>query len=258
MAKTIVFAHGAFLTPLCWEYWRSLFETEGYDCLAPAWPGRDRPVKSLRGAQPDPELGRLTLGAVVKRYAAELAALDEKPIVIGHSIGGLVAQLLVNRGAAAAGIAIQSTPPRGVFSMRMSYLRSNWSLSSPLVDLRTPKVLTFEEFQRYFANGLPPEAQKAAFERYIVPESRMVFRDARGEGGRIDFAKTHPPLLLTAGVQDRVIPPRLSFNTYARYRQRGSITDFRAFDGRDHSVIVGPGWQEVAEFVVSWLKKLSA
>ena len=111
MAKTIVFVHGAFLTPLCWEHWRSLFEAEGYHCLAPAWPGRDRPVEALRGAQPDPELGRLTLGAVVKRYAAELAALDEKPIVIGHSIGGLVAQLLVNRAAAAAGIAIQSTPP---------------------------------------------------------------------------------------------------------------------------------------------------
>ena len=258
MAKTTVFAHGAFLTPLCWEHWRSLFEAEGYDCLAPAWPGRDRPVEALRGAQPDPELGRLTLGAVVKRYAAELAALDEKPIVIGHSIGGLVAQILVNRGAAAAGVAIQSTPPRGVFSMKVSYLRSNWSVSAPFVDAGGPKVLTFEEFQRHFANGLPPEAQKPAFERYIVPESRTVFRDARGEAGRIDFAKTHPPLLLTAGVQDRVIPPRLSFNAYARYSQRGSITDFKAFDGRDHSVIIGPGWQEVAEFVVSWLRKLSA
>jgi pimeloyl-ACP methyl ester carboxylesterase len=258
MAKTIVFVHGMFTTPLCWERWLPWFEDKGYRCLAPAWPGRDRPIAELRAAHPDPELGRLTLNAVVERIAAEAAALEQKPILIGHSVGGLITQILLGRDAAAAGIAIHSTLPSGLFTANWSYWRSNWSLFSPFVAPRTPKALSFEEFQQAFVNTLTPEAQKAAFERYVVPESRAVVRDARGEAGRIDFARPHRPLLMIAGVQDRVTPASLNFNNFARYRQRGSITDFRAFDGQDHFVIVEPGWQEVADFVAYWLEKLGA
>jgi pimeloyl-ACP methyl ester carboxylesterase len=126
----------------------------------------------------------------------------------------------------------------------------------PFVDVETPKALTFEEFRQAFANSLAPEAQMAAFERYIVPESRQVVRNARGGAGRIDFARPHPPLLMTAGVLDRVIPARLNFNSFSRYRQPGSITEFWAFDGRDHMVVAEPGWEEVADFVAYWLGKL--
>jgi pimeloyl-ACP methyl ester carboxylesterase len=256
MAKTIVFVHGMFMTPLCWEHWLPWFEAKGYRCLAPAWPGRDRPAADLRAANPDAKLGRLTLGEVVDRFAGEVAALQEKPILIGHAMGGLVTQILVSRDVAAAGIAIHSAPPPGVFTLRWSYLRSNWGMVGPFADMRTPKTLTFEEFQKGFANTLPLEAQTSAFQRYIVPDSRAVARDSRGEFARIDFDRPHRPLLLTAGVQDRFIPARLNFNNYSRYRQRGAITDFRAFDGKDHCVIVEPGWQEVADFVAQWLGKL--
>src|SRR5271165_4942806 len=258
MAKTIVFVHGMFATPLCWERWLPWFEAKGYRCLAPAWPGRDRAVSELRAAHPDPELGRLTLSAVVARFAAQLASLEQKPIVIGHSVGGLVTQILVGRDAAAAGIAIHSTPPGGVFTTNWSYWRSNWSMIGPFADAGTPTALTFEAFQQAFANALPLEAQRAAFDRYIVPESRAVLRAARGAAARIDVAKPHRPLLMTAGVLDRVIPASLNFNNFSRYRQRGSITDFRAFDGRDHMVIAERGWEEVADFVVDWLDKLKA
>jgi pimeloyl-ACP methyl ester carboxylesterase len=129
-------------------------------------------------------------------------------------------------------------------------------MTGPFADLQAPKTLDFEEFQRTFANTLPLEAQRAAFDRYIVPDWRRVARDARGESARIDFSSPHRPLLLTAGVHDRFAPASLNFNNYSRYRQRGAITDFRAFDGRDHCVIVEPGWQEVADFVAHWLGKL--
>ena len=256
MAKTIVFMHGAFMTPLCWEHWIPLFEARGYSCLAPAWPGRDRPVEDLRAAHPDPELGGLTLDAVIGRFAEAIDALERKPILIGHSVGGLVARILLGRGAAVAGVAIHSTPPGGVLPISRSYWSSNWGMIGPFADAGTAKALTFEEFQQSFANSMPPEAQRAAFERYIVPESRKVVRDARGAAGRIDFARPHPPLLMTAGVLDRVIPARLSFNSFSRYRQRGSITEFRALDGRDHMVIVEQGWEEVADLVAYWLEKL--
>jgi len=256
MAKTIVFMHGAFMTPLCWEHWIPRFEARGYTCLAPAWPGRDRPVEVLRAAHPDPELGRLTLNAVIAHYAEAIGALERKPILIGHSVGGLVAQILLGRGAAAAGVAIHSTPSGGVLPISRTYWRSNWGMIGPFSGAGTPKALTFEEFQQAFANGLPPEAQRAAFERYIVPESRRVARDARRDAGRVDFARPHPALLMTAGLLDRIIPARLSFNSFSRYRQRGSITEFRAFDGRGHMVVVEPGWEEVADFVADWLEKL--
>lgn len=256
MAKTIVFMHGAFMTPLCWEHWIPWFEARGYSCLAPAWPGRDRPVEALRAAHPDPELGRLTLNAVIARFAEAIDSLQQKPILIGHSIGGLVAQILLGRGAAAAAVAMHSTPSGGVLPISRTFWRSNWGMIGPFVDAGAPKALTFEKFQQAFANGLPPEAQRAAFERYIVPESPRVARDARGEAGRIDFARPHPPLLMTAGLVDRVVPPRLGFNSFSRYSQRGSIAEFRAFDGRNHMVVVEPGWEEVADFVADWLEKL--
>jgi pimeloyl-ACP methyl ester carboxylesterase len=255
--KTIVFVHGMFMTPLCWEHWLTRFAERGYRCLAPAWPGRDRPVAELR-AHSDPELGRLTLNDVVAHVGSTVAALAQKPIVIGHSTGGLVAQILVNRDAVAAGVAIDSAPPESVFTAKWSFLRAHGSLTGPFADPRRPKTMTFEEFQYAFANMLPIEAQRAAFDRYVVPGSRMLARRARGAVARIDFAKPHPPLLVTAGVQDRVFPASLNFNNFARYRQRGAITDFRAFDGRDHLVIAEPGWEEVADFVANWLEKLKA
>ena len=255
MTKTIVFVHGMFMTPLVWEHWLPWFEARDYRCLAPAWPGRDRTAAELRAAHPDPNLGQLSLNAVIERIAAEVAALEQKPILIGHSIGGLVAQILLGRGAAAC-IAMHSTPSGPVLPLRGTYWRSNWGMIGPFVDAGTPKALTFEEFQQAFANSLPTEAQRAAYERYIVPESRRVARDARSDAGRIDFAAPHPPLLMTAGVLDRVIPARLNFNSFSRYRQRGSITEFRAFDGRDHMDVVEPGWEEVADLVANLLEKL--
>jgi pimeloyl-ACP methyl ester carboxylesterase len=170
-----------FMTPLCWEHWLPWFEAKGYRCLAPAWPGRDRPAADLRAANPDTKLGRLTLGEVVDRFAGEVAALQEKPILIGHAMGGLITQILVSRDVAAAGIAIHSAPPPGVFTLNWSYLRSNWGLVGPFADMRAPKTLTFEEFQRAFASTLPLEAQWSVFDRHIVPDSPRVARDAQGE-----------------------------------------------------------------------------
>ena len=113
-SKTLLFIHGMYMTPKCWENWRDHFQAEGYRCLAPGWPGRDLSVDTLRRKHPDPTLGALRLKEVVDHFTDLRLTLDEMPILIGHSMGGLVAQLILQKGIASAAIAISSAPPMGV------------------------------------------------------------------------------------------------------------------------------------------------
>ena len=240
-----------YMTPLCWENWVSRFQAAGYECFAPAWPGRDKPIEVQRKNHPDPELGKLTLFDVLGSMETRIKTLKEKPILIGHSMGALATQLLVQRGLASAGVAIDSAPPAGVFTPKWSFLKSNWPHITPFVSIHRPIEMTFERFQYSFVNTRPLAEQRAAFERYVVPESRGVPRESLT--ANIDFKKPHVPLLIVAGSNDRIIPASLNKANFARYSDPGSITDYREFDGRTHFIIGQPGWQEVADYVISWL-----
>ena len=118
-SQSMVFIHGMYMTPLCWEHWIETFQAKGYACFAPAWPGRNRAVAELRGEHPDSQLGRLTLRAVIEHLAGVIQALDHKPILVGHSMGGLIAQLLLQRGLTSAAVAIDSAPPPGGLHAKM-------------------------------------------------------------------------------------------------------------------------------------------
>jgi alpha-beta hydrolase superfamily lysophospholipase len=255
-SKTVVFVHGMYMTPLCWEHWLDFFQAKGYRCIAPAWPGRDRPVESLRKNHPDSQLGRLTLREVVENIANTVKGLDEKPVLIGHSMGGLVVQLLLQRELAAAGVAIDSAPPQGVITTRWSFIKSNWPHINPFAPQDQPIPMSFERFQYAFVNGLSLDEQRAAYERYVVPESRRVPGESLTKAARIDFTKAHPPLLLIAGSNDHIIPASLNRTNYAKYSRSGSITAFKEFAGRDHFTIGEKGWEEVAEYILSWLSGL--
>ena len=258
MARPVIFVHGMFMTPLCWEGWLERYAAKGYDCRAPAWPGRDRPIEELRSAHPDPALGRLTLTDVVGHFETIIRGMDQKPVAIGHSMGGLVTQILLHRGLLAAGVVIDTAPPVGVFTTKWSFLRANWPMISPFTSKFAPRAMPFEDFQYAFVNTLPLDQQRAAFERYVVPESRMVPRDGLGAIGKIDFARPHAPLLFTAGADDHIIPASLNRSNHQKYTDPASICDFREFPGRDHFVIGEPGWEEVADFVDSWIVKAVA
>jgi pimeloyl-ACP methyl ester carboxylesterase len=252
-SKTIVFVHGMFMTPLGWEQWVNHFQAKGYKCIAPAWPGRDKPIATLRKNHPDPQLGKLTLSEVVEHLASTIKKLDETPILIGHSMGGLIVQILLQMDLAAAGVAIDSAPPAGVFTTKWSFLKSNWPMISPFVSESEPREMSFEDFQYAFVNTLPGAEQQAAYDKYVVPESRRVPRESLGGIAKIDFKKTHAPLLLTAGSDDHIIPASLCKTNYERYRQSASITDFKEFAGRTHFIIGQKGWEEVADYVLAWL-----
>jgi pimeloyl-ACP methyl ester carboxylesterase len=252
-SKTILFIHGMYMTPLCWEHWLDFFQAKGYRCIAPAWPERDKPVQELRKIHPDPQLGHLTLSRVIEHYADLIHMLEEKPILIGHSMGGLVVQVLLQRYEAIAGVAIDSAPPQGIITTDKAFLKSNWPHINPFVSQNSPIQMTLERFQYTFVNDLPLEEQQAAFERYVVPESRRVPAQSLTKVTSIDFSSPHPPLLLVAGSNDHLIPASLNLANYKKYKRSPSITDFKEFPGRTHFIIGQTGWEEVAGYVATWL-----
>lgn len=138
--------------------------------------------------------------------AGIIVNLEEPPILIGHSMGGLVVQLLLQKDLAAAGVAIDSAPPAGVFTAKWSFLKSNWPMISPFVSRYTPREMSLADFQYAFVNNLPLAEQQAAYERYVVPESRLVPQESLGSTAKIDFERAHVPLLLTAGSADHILP----------------------------------------------------
>jgi pimeloyl-ACP methyl ester carboxylesterase len=250
-AKTIVFIHGMYMNSLCWEKWIACFQAKGYRCLAPDWPGRDKPVGDLRREHPDPQLGRLTLSGVLKHYADTIKTLGEKPVLIGHSMGGLAVQLLLQHDLAAAGVALDSAPPMGVFSTKWSFLKSNWPHITPFVSASSPIEMSFERFQYTFVNAMPLADQQAAYERYVTPESRRVPRESLM--ARVDFKKAHTPLLLIAGSADNIIPASLVRSNHRKYQRSPSITEFKEFAGRTHFIIGQRNWEEVADHILAWL-----
>ncbi len=255
-SKNVVFIHGMFMTPLCWEKWMAYFEARGYRCTAPAWPGRDQPIELQRKKHPDPELGRLKLRDVVDRMEQAIRDMDgNKPILIGHSMGGLVVQLLLQKDLAAAGVAIDPAPPQGVLTTAWSFLKANFPAINPFVPVNRPVWMPFAHFQYAFVNSLPPEDQRAVYDRYVVPESRGVPTQSLTSVARVDFQKPHVPLLITAGERDHIIPPSLNRTNHRKYKDRGSITDFKEFPGRDHFLIGERGWEEVAGFALAWLNE---
>jgi pimeloyl-ACP methyl ester carboxylesterase len=231
------------------------FKSQGYACVALPWPGRDLPVEELRKKHPDPALGRLTLDQVVEAHAQAIRTMDEPPILIGHSMGGLVTQILLNRGLGAAGVAIQSAPPFGVLSTSWPFLKSNWPILDPLSPASAPLQMSFEQFQYAFVNDLPLDEQKTIYEQQAVPESRRVGRGVFDGVAHLDFKKPHPPLLMTAGSNDHIIPASLNKSNFARYRGSPSLSEYKEFPGRCHYGFGQRGWEEMADTILAWLRK---
>jgi pimeloyl-ACP methyl ester carboxylesterase len=264
MTKTILFIHGAWVTPHCWDPFISYFEQQGYTCLAPTWPHKDKSVEELR-RNPPAELAGLGVQEIVDHYAAIVKAQEEPPILIGHSFGGLFTQILLDRGLGAAGVAIDPAPPKGVLALQPTVLKS---LSGVLFTWRGWRKIvrwSFEEFQYAFVHTLPEQEQRAAYETHVVPETgRIFFQDgfsllAPSSPVKVDFQNsTRAPLLLIAGAEDQIVPHSVVKSTYQKYRSTPARTDFLTFEKRTHWIIAQGGWEEVATAIENWLKKLSS
>jgi pimeloyl-ACP methyl ester carboxylesterase len=254
-SKTIVFITGAFVSNTCWDAWRDYFESKGYKTIAPPWPYKDASAEELRARHPhnDRQLARLTLKELVDHYENIIRALPEKPIVMGHSYGGMLTQIMVNRDLTAAGVAIHSIPPQGVFPYEFSFLKAGWKSLGVFTSLDETYLMSFKDWQYAFVNGMELEEQQAAYEKYIIPESKTVARGALTDAAHVDFKKEHAPLLFTAGDTDHITPAHLNNRNFNAYERNNSILDYKLFPNRNHFVLGLPTWKEDADFILNWM-----
>ncbi|HWY98184.1 MAG TPA: alpha/beta fold hydrolase [Bacteroidia bacterium] len=252
--KNIVFVHGMFQNPKSWIEWIKYFEAKGYNCIAPAYPNHDGEPTELRKNIPS-ALSSLTLDVVVDSITREISKLDEKPVVIGHSMGGLITQILTNRDLVKAGICVDSAPPAGVISFKWSFLKSNLPVVNPFKG-KAPCVMSKEHFHYAFCNVMTKEESDKAYDEFVTPESRNIPRSVM-KYGKIDFKKPHPPLLMIAGSDDNIIPQSLVETNFRKYSDKSSKTELKVFPGRSHFICGQKGWEEVAEDIATWIGSLA-
>ena len=256
----VVFVHGLWLHASSWGAWVDLFKESGYDPSAPSWPGDSDTVEETR-ANPDRVAG-YGIDAVVDQYAQAIGSLDAKPIAIGHSFGGLVVQRLLGQNLAAAAVAIDPAPIKGVLALPPSALKVG------SVALRSPKnkeraiSLTAEQFRYGFGNALSEQESNELYERWAIPSpGKPLFESAFAAFSSHSPAKvdtknsTRGPLLVTAGGKDHTVPPAISRSTVKQYRHSSAVTDHREFPDRGHSLTIDGGWRDVADAVLGWLRE---
>ena len=259
MAKqTIVFIHGLWIHSSSWQAWMDFFNKQGYTTLNPGWPGDSATVAECR-AHPAAIANR-GVTEIADSYAKVIAALPEPPVVIGHSFGGLIAQILLGRGIARAGIAIDPAPMKGVWQLPFTALKASLPVLGNPFNLTKANSLTYPQFRYGFANAIPESEARELYDRWTIPApGRPLFQAAvatfAGSETRVNTANiTRGPLLITGGEKDNIAPSILGLASAKKYNS-SVITDFKLFDGRGHSLIVDNGWQDIAEYSLNWLKK---
>ena len=256
----VVFVHGLWLHATSWDPWAALFQKAGYEAQAPGWPGDSDTVEETR-RQPDRVAGK-GIDEVVEHYAQIIRGLDGRPVVIGHSFGGLIVQRLLDQNLAAAAVAIDPAPIKGVLALPLSALKvASVALRKP-ANRNLAVSLTREEFRYGFGNALPAQESDELYERWTIPSpGKPLFEDAfaavtPNSPAKVNTRnKTRGPLLITAGGKDHTVPPIISTSTRRLYHRSPCVTDFREFPDRGHSLTIDHGWNEVAQEVLDWLKQ---
>lgn len=254
--KIIVFITGAFVGNNCWDEWKIFFEEKGYKTIAPRWPHKDAPPEELRNRQPDPGIASIRLEAVTAYFENFIRQLPEKPILIGHSIGGLIIQILLQRNIAVAGVAIHSVPPLGVFTFKWSFYKASWGPLGFFTSTKKSFLMNFKQWQYAFTNAMTCDEQTEAYYNFAIPESKLLVRDGLSKAAKVDFKKPHNPLLIISGSTDNFIPASLNYSNYKKYKNNNSVTDYKEFKGRNHFVLGQPTWKEDAGYINEWIEKL--
>jgi alpha-beta hydrolase superfamily lysophospholipase len=250
--------HGAWLSARSWEQFAEYFAARGFDVSAPEWPRKHGEVEELR--EDADQLAGLGLTEIVDHYAALIAELDEPPVLIGHSFGGLIVELLLDRGLGRAGIAMSPAPPKGILVLPFSSLKAASPALAHPSKRRGIVTLTLEEFTYGFVNTFAPEDAKAAYDRYAVPETGQIFYEAGFANfhlhapTEVRFANAdRAPLLIVGATEDRTVPASLARAQAKKYERSSARTDYLEFEGRPHLHMAADDWREVADGVAAWL-----
>ena len=249
-APTVVLIHGMWLTPRGWDDWVDHYRDRGYSAIAPGWPGVKDPEETRR----DPSgLKGLGVTQIVDHYEQVIRGLNRPPIIIGHSVGGLTAQLLLNRGLGAAGVAIGTAPPKGILVLPLSTLRASFPALKNPFNRNGLCPLSPKQFHWRFTNTLGEAESKPIYDEHYIPGTNHAFFDALGSPAAVDSGRaTRPPLLLIAGGEDHISPVSLNRNILKLQSKAASATELKEYPGRPHFLAGLDGWEEVADYALNW------
>ncbi len=256
----VAFVHGLWLLPSSWDRWAALFEEAGFTAVSPGWP--DDP-ETVEEAKAKPEVfAHKSVGQIADYVDGIIRRLDKRPVVIGHSFGGLLAQIIAGRGLATATVAIDPAPFRGVLPLPISALRSASPVLSNPANRNRAVPLTFEQFRYGFANAVDEKEAKELYETYSVPGSGVpIFQAASANLNPWTEAKVDTknpergPLLIIVGEQDHTVPPAIAKAAYKRQKGNDGVTEYVEIPGRGHALVIDHGWRDVAETALAFVKR---
>jgi non-heme chloroperoxidase len=258
----VAFVHGLWLLPSSWERWAAMFEEAGFAAVSPGWP--DDP-ETVEEAKAHPEVfAHKSVGQIADYVDGIIRRLDKKPVVIGHSFGGLLAQIIAGRGLASVTVAIDPAPFRGVLPLPVSALRSASPVLSNPANRNRAVPLTYEQFRYGFANAVGEDEAKELYETYSVPGSGVpIFQAASANLNPWTEAKVDTknpergPLLIIVGEKDHTVPPAIAKAAYKRQKGNEGVTEFVEIPGRGHALVIDNGWRDVADTALAFVKRFA-
>jgi len=254
---TIVLIHGFWVTPRSWEHWKTHYEARGFRVLTPTYPGFEVEVEALN-ADPAP-IAEVTLPQIVEHMSEVISALDAPPVLIGHSAGGTITQLLLDRGLGAVGVVLNSAPTEGVRVLPLSQLRSTWTAFKNPANRHRAVPLSEEQWHYAFANTFDEAESRQLYLRYHIPASgRILWSSVLAnfmpgpQDAHVDYANAaRPPLLFVSGSEDHIMPPSVQQSNVKHY-SGDAVTEIREYAGYPHLLPAAPGWEQIADDVLDW------
>jgi pimeloyl-ACP methyl ester carboxylesterase len=258
--QPVVFVHGLWLLPNSWDRWAKLFEEAGYTALTPGWP--DDP-ETVSEAKAKPEVfAHKTIGQVVDHFAEIVQGLERKPAIIGHSFGGLLAQMLAGQGRAAATVAIDPAPFRGVLPLPFSALKSAWPVIGNPANRNRAIPLTFDQFRFAFANAVSEQEAKELYATFSVPTSGVPLFQAAAANlnpwteAKVDTENPNRgPLLIIEGEKDNTVPWAIAEASFKLQQRNKAVTEMVKIPNRGHALTIDSGWREVANTALAFVKR---
>ncbi|MGW2278138.1 alpha/beta hydrolase [Streptomyces sp. NPDC001770] len=259
----VVFVHGLWLLPSSWDRWATVFEEAGYAPLTPGWPD-DPDTVADANAHPEVFAGK-SVGQVADHFASLIERLDRRPVVIGHSFGGLITQMLAGRGLAAVSVAIDPAPFRGVLPLPVSSLRAASAVLGNPANYHRAVPLTYDQFRYSFANAVSEEEARELYERFAVPApGEPLFQAAAANFNpwtevKVDTrSPERGPLLIISGEKDHTVPWAIANASYKKQEKNGvAVTEITEIAGRGHALTIDSGWREVADTALDFVKRFT-